>query len=364
MSRDELKSLFNEEAVEHFVFYPYGIKNKKDHPMKLKPSDYALHRFNSLILDKTTILTNETFDITAREILLTQKKILVLYLTSKEETDLSYKLLATNEELRKDIVFGTYIDPPENLLNSFGLKPKDLPRVAGLLPSVAGDDRLQWPAFVYPSRSFSYMEFAEFFKSLILQAQNKTGEPKIKKGKLNVVQLNSTKDLQEYCIDRTSICLIALLQAGYGEENEKELKEQLKILRKVREKKANSPMEMMWVNISCHKEMLKSLELEEMAIPTLALYAPKKKIVGNMIGKFDMETVQDYVEGIFIGKTIGLRKFEEELQINNIDCSQITNQEGEALTEEERKALEEIIAEEERKRKELKKELKKKKDDL
>eukprot|EP00826_Nyctotherus_ovalis_P039550 TRINITY_DN3812_c0_g1_i10.p1 TRINITY_DN3812_c0_g1~~TRINITY_DN3812_c0_g1_i10.p1 ORF type:complete len:205 (-),score=93.73 TRINITY_DN3812_c0_g1_i10:117-707(-) len=170
--------------------------------------------------------------------------------------------------------------------------------------------------------------------------------------------------IQEYCVDRTSICFIGLLNAEFGEEGERQLAEQLKILRTVQEKKANSPMEMMWVNVSCHKEILKSFELEEMAVPTLALFAPKKKIVGSMIGKFDLETVQDYVEGIFIGKIKGLMKFEKELVLNEIDCSQIVKKEEERLSEEEREVLKEIIAEEERKKKELKKKAKKSKSDL
>eukprot|EP00826_Nyctotherus_ovalis_P039552 TRINITY_DN3812_c0_g1_i12.p1 TRINITY_DN3812_c0_g1~~TRINITY_DN3812_c0_g1_i12.p1 ORF type:complete len:364 (-),score=140.03 TRINITY_DN3812_c0_g1_i12:117-1208(-) len=363
MSKNQLKSLLHEGTPERLILYPYGTKSKRENLISVKPSDHALDDLNSLISDKSTALIDSTFDTKAREILMTQRKILSLYLTTEEKTDFAYKLLATNEGLRQDVVFATYVNPPENFLASFGMKAKDLPRVAGLLPSKPDDERPQWPAFLYPTDKLAYMDLVGFFKSAVLQSQNKTDEPK-RKGKLTLAQLNSTKDIQEYCVDRTSICFIGLLNAEFGEEGERQLAEQLKILRTVQEKKANSPMEMMWVNVSCHKEILKSFELEEMAVPTLALFAPKKKIVGSMIGKFDLETVQDYVEGIFIGKIKGLMKFEKELVLNEIDCSQIVKKEEERLSEEEREVLKEIIAEEERKKKELKKKAKKSKSDL
>ncbi len=180
------------------------------------------------------------------------------------------------------------------------------------------------------------------------------GEMRHRRGKVEVVELNTTHDLQEYCADRTQLCFLGLLTGDVSvpKELEKFIKQQ-EIMRTVREKKESAPMEMMWINASCHPEILKAFDLDEMSIPTMVIYSPKKKICGNMIGRFDLESVRSYVESAFIGKTAGLRRMKNAPEIKETNCAALKAGKDEALSEEERKMLKEIIQEEERKKKEM-----------
>ncbi len=358
LSQTELQNLLGQKPIEQLIYYPYGTKDKKAQSTSLKATAHLLEDLESLIPDKSTLLLDATFEATMNDVLTNQRKVLAIFFGKEEKLDLTYKLLTSNEELKKDVIFAAYFNPPQRLLSSFGLTSENLPRIGGLIPGTMGKESKQYqhPVFLYPSPKPSYPELVEFFKAVVDRAQNKTSaEPVVRrrKGPLTATQLNSTKDFQEYCVDRKTVCFIGLLEANFGPKGEQKLAEQIKVLNTVWEKKENSPMEVMWVNASCHKEILKAFELEEMAVPTVVLYSPKKKMAGNMIGKFDLESVQDYVEGIFIGKTGGIHKMDKAIEITEKDCSQIKVTAGEALSEEERKMLQDIIKEEERKKKEL-----------
>jgi len=363
ISLAQIGKLTNEKYIDHMILYPYGTENKKENSISIKISDRLYSDIESAIPDKSVLLLNNTFEQTLNGILVNEHKILAIYFTNKEKVDLGYKLLTSNEELKKNVVFTVYIDPPQRLIGSFGITPRDLPRVGGLIPGTTMDKNGQYqhPAFLYPNPSAPYLELVEFFKSLVNRAQNKTGgeEPtniRKRKGPIEIVQLNNTRDLKERCIHRATICFIGLLEADFSTKGLKKLEEQIKILNTVWAKKESAPMEIMWVNASCHKEVLKQFGLEEMAVPTVALYAPKKKLGGNMIGKFDQENVFDYIEGAFIGKTGGLHSINKDVEISEIDCSNIKPAESESLSPEEKKALEEIIKEEEAKKQKLREE--------
>jgi hypothetical protein len=179
-----------------------------------------------------------------------------------------------------------------------------------------------------------------------------------RRGRFDVVELNTTKDLHENCIDKAQLCFIAFLDAGTASNQlQLRLQQQLKLLRDIREKKEGSPLEIMWVNATCHTELLKPFGLDEMAIPTVVVYAPRKKMYGSMVGKFDMESVLGYIEGVLIGRTSGrgFEKIERPPEIRELKCAAIAPPADETLSAEEKKMLEEIIKEENRKKEELKK---------
>ena len=268
---DNLESLIGRSDTEQIIYYPYGL-DKKNKSSLIKPDESAYENLESYIHDESKIFLAPSFNNDAKEILNTQRKILVLYLTNNLNIDISFKLLTLNGNLKEHFAFGRYYDPDNTFLEAFGINNDSLPRIGVVAPGDAVNDEFQYPLFLYSSEKFLYMELVAYLKSIEINMKDELLDSK-QKNNSTVPELRSYKDFEHYCAKTTSLCIIALLSA---EAANKKLNEQIDILHKIKEKKANSPLVVMWINATCHKEIMESFDIEEINIPTIVALSPTK----------------------------------------------------------------------------------------
>ncbi len=168
MTADDLQKFLQVRTTEQLVYLPYGNVKKADGSKSVSVSNHSVVDIEDLVPDRATLLLNNTFDSFLNGVLIDEKKVVALYLGQEERVDLVYKLVASNEELRQYITFGTCIDPPTRLLAPFGLSTDSLPRIGGLVPGVpqGKDKQVQHPMFLFPSQKPSYPELVEFLKAV------------------------------------------------------------------------------------------------------------------------------------------------------------------------------------------------------
>jgi len=109
-----------------------------------------------------------------------------------------------------------------------------------------------------------------------------------------------------------------------------------------------------WVNVTCHPEFVRTFYLDIMAIPNIVAVIPKKKVFSNMIGHFDVESIGSFITNLANSKGIQLNPLNSFPIPKEVECSLIQPQKDIPLTEEERKLLDEVIEEEKNKKEELK----------
>jgi hypothetical protein len=89
------------------------------------------------------------------------------------------------------------------------------------------------------------------------------------------------------------------------------------------------------------------------SVPNLVLFFPGKGVYATMIGTFDEDNLERYIDNVLNGK-VSLGKIESsQIVLNNLKCEEIRE---EKEPEEDDEILREIIAEETKKRAEFEKE--------
>jgi hypothetical protein len=166
-TNDDVYTLFQVKALEQFVYLPYGKVKKAEGSRTVKLSDHTIRDLEAAVPDRSVLLFNNTFDGFVNSAVRDERKLMAIYLGAEERVPLVYKVLATNEELRKDVAFTSFIDPPAKVLSIFGLKSNQLPRIAGLLPAdPARGKNAELRLFAYPSQRFTYKELTTYFNSV------------------------------------------------------------------------------------------------------------------------------------------------------------------------------------------------------
>ena len=170
MTAENVEKLLGVKVMDQLVYLPYGSVKKAEGAQTFKISSTTVEDIEDFVPDRSVTLMDKTFDAYINGALSEEKKIVAIYLSKEDEKiSLVYKLIASNEELRKVISFSSFFNPPSKLLTPFGMSMQDLPRIGGLMPSITQKGKeVQHPAFLYPSANPTYLELLEFFKAVII----------------------------------------------------------------------------------------------------------------------------------------------------------------------------------------------------
>lgn len=111
-----------------------------------------------------------------------------------------------------------------------------------------------------------------------------------------------------------------------------------------------------WVNVTCHPEWLKYLNVDPFQIPSMTYYYPNRELQSNHIGKFDKTSISDSADRFLLGKLANWKsKFtHDQMTMEEKDCSlslQADDEQSEADRLLEEEIMREIMEEEAEKRK-------------
>lgn len=157
------------------------------------------------------------------------------------------------------------------------------------------------------------------------KASAKKGESATPTQKRKFGELKNTKDLVKRCFNQKA-CAIALLPAStiidYEQQN---FNDQLALIEKLDKKAGNLPIHYQWVNATCHRDFVKSLDVDPLMLPTVVYYHPSVNKQAKLIGMFDDETLKQHQDKFLNGRLPLYDTLvpKEQLAIDNLDCKNI-----------------------------------------
>ena len=104
------------------------------------------------------------------------------------------------------------------------------------------------------------------------------------------------------------------------------------------------PLYYSWVNITCHPEWLKYFEVDPFQVPSVVFYFPEKERQATLIGKFDLETIQEHQDRFMKGKlpTWVSKTKASAMKMEEKDCTTSLHDDDD-MSEKDAKSMEEEI---------------------
>uniref|UniRef100_A0A7S3MVM5 Uncharacterized protein n=1 Tax=Strombidium inclinatum TaxID=197538 RepID=A0A7S3MVM5_9SPIT len=309
---------------------------------------------------------------------LEQQKHVIYYMYDDEDgVSLNFKAISAHPIFEEDCVFMALYEPPTQMFPGL---TKDM------LPSIGVVPRLD-PNFkegnIQQSNVDARLSFNEMLSHLT-KVTNKQDDyiqymenHKRSKKERTFGEITSIADFEKRCLDHEKGCAIGLIPAMDIIDYEKANYEQhVDTLQQLDDYSKLMPVYYSWVNVTCHPEWLKFFDIDPFQVPSVAFYIPDKNVVGKLIGKFDLETIQDHQEKFVRGKlpTWAPKSKPSQMVVEEHNCQAAIAEEQDSsngigeMTDED-KALEEEILREimeeqaEREKKEAEESKRKKKSD-
>ena len=129
----------------------------------------------------------------------------------------------------------------------------------------------------------------------------------------------------------------------------------MKILEEVLNKNNNKPYSFGWINATCHDSLSNNFNINNESLPNLVVYVPSKDVYVSLLGSYDVENINYFIERIMQGKVHFNRIDREKIKLPPLKCEEIKEY-NENLEEDE--VLKELLEEEKLKRESLEKERK------
>ena len=181
-----------------------------------------------------------------------------------------------------------------------------------------------------------------------LQRQRGESSSTVSKTARNFGEITSNEDFMSRCISYRKGCAIGLLPANLNIDYEKEnFEEHVDILAKLDDKARmqSQPVFYSWINVTCHPEWLKFLDVDQFQIPSVAFYYPERELQAKLIGKFDTETIESHQDKFLKGKlaTWAPKTSHGNMLTESVNCQAQTT--DFSMSEEDRLLEEEILRE-------------------
>jgi len=163
------------------------------------------------------------------------------------------------------------------------------------------------------------------------------------------------------------LCIFGFFDGRINKASQKGFENSIKILEDVFNKNLNKPYSFGWVNATCHEYFSNTFNVNSEQIPTIAVYIPSKDIFTNLVGSYDIENINAFIEKVIQGKVSFNKINKENIKLPAIKCEEIKEytedlEDDEVLKELlEEQRLKREEEERERKRQETNKEIKEKK---
>lgn len=211
---------------------------------------------------------------------------------------------------------------------------------------------------------------------IIEQLTNKTDENTIKKEKKALIHANNYNKLETECLNKRKACFIAILDGRENEEIKKTFDKNIEVLNALVNDKDEKPFTYLWLNATCHSDLLLEFGVSVDSIPNALVYVPSKEVYTTMIGTFDKSSIDTFLGRAIQGKISMQSANKDKFKFKDVDCSLLKEEAiveaddddimKEMMEEIRRKEEEEKIAKEQvkPKKKKGKKNKKKSKSDL
>ncbi len=163
--------------------------------------------------------------------------------------------------------------------------------------------------------------------------------------------VNDNNVLDDLCLKTNKkLCLLAFFDAKENESSKKNLENSMKIYREVFSKHSNKPYNFGWVNATCQENFISVFNVDFASLPNLIAYIPSRDVYTVLVGTFDLENIEEFVDKVIKGKSNFYKITQDKIKMQDIKCEDIKE-----ITEnlEDDEILREILEEERQKREEL-----------
>lgn len=301
------------------------------------------------------------------------RKITLAYLYEGEdhEVPLSFKSMSSNPVFENKIEFIALKNPNQMTLQQFQVSK--LPIIIGGIPPADNVDpnspeaQGQIRTMIYQGEMEDYFQLLEYnlgvLQTFFPNAINEEKEvERVSEATTDFEEITSD-NFDEICESKRGFCVIGFLNDYLDTDSDQiEHLTHLQILEE-RNLESSSQFKYMWINGSCHSNLLQDFELSPMYLPTVVIYSPSQKKYSRMVTTFTKENLIDFEKSFEgTGKSrIIVNDAPKDLssKIQELDCPNLVAETPE-FTEEnmldkemEEEIMREILEEERRKREEL-----------
>jgi hypothetical protein len=196
---------------------------------------------------------------------------------------------------------------------------------------------------------FAYRPIKNVLQPYLDEIQAKKEVKHVKKSLIHVEKFAT---LEDECLSKRRACFISFLDGRIN--NEVSYNNQIGVLENLVKKNSDKPYSFLHVNATCHDEILSEFNVNIDSLPNGILYVPHKDMYANLIGTFDEENVQMFVDKSIQGKNPMQSFTKDRFKIfSDKDCSLIKEEVIEENTEDDdimKEMMEEIRKKEEEER--------------
>lgn len=233
------------------------------------------------------------------------RKITLVYLYEgdDEELPLSFKAVSTNPKFAKNFEFIALKNPGKLTLQQFQV-PK-LPVILGGIPPQENPDENAPPeaanslrTMIFQGKIDDYYELLEYNLGVLAtffpesQEEQKTNESSTKT--VTEFQEATALNFDEICESKKGFCVIAFLEASTHTNQEILNHEEKLAILEERNRESSGQFKYMWMNASCHSQLLPEFDLSPMFLPTVVIYSPSQQKYARMVSVLTKENLVDF----------------------------------------------------------------------
>jgi len=187
--------------------------------------------------------------------------------------------------------------------------------------------------------------------------------------------VGNNTSLEKTCLNTNKkLCLLGFFDGKENEASKKSFEDSMTIFKDFQKKHINKPYNFAWVNATCQENFSSKFNVNLGSLPNLIAYIPSRDVYAMLIGTFEMENLDIFIDKVIRGQANFGRMDKKIIKLDDIKCEEIKEfvenlEDDEILKEileEERikreQAEKERLAEEGEKKKKKKGKKKKKKD--
>ncbi|CAG9329135.1 PDILT_2 [Blepharisma stoltei] len=270
-----------------------------------------------------------------------EQKVGLLYLT-ETTPNLHFKGLASDPAFKDFVKFGSLNKPPEQAKQIFNQS-----RYPTIIAFSSPDEKGDFNLLEFTGNLNDYAAMSFFLdKQAIPYMLKREISPTVDVENADIVEFKH-KNYEKACTKKIGMCVI-----GFFEGNP-ENTPQFSVLKKVSllMEKRKIPFHFGWVDGICQHELRESFGISEAMMPNLAVYFPHKQKSARLVGTFNEDDINSFLEGVTRGKISTDDK--AKIKVIDRDCEAFHNSLKQNTEEGHDELIEEVLKEEEEKKKAL-----------
>lgn len=136
---------------------------------------------------------------------------------------------------------------------------------------------------------------------------------------INYVKNNEI--LEEICLSTNKkVCFLAFFDGKENGSSKKLFDKSFEIYKEMHKKHYKKPFNFGWVNATCQENFSNKFNINSASLPNLIAFIPSKNVYANLIGTFEKENLDIFVNKLIKGQ-INLYKIDKNLvTLDNLKC--------------------------------------------